>query len=445
MENKKIRRILPLCLSAVIAAGATSVVDHITLKGDVPAYAGMFGDVNGDGVVNASDAAVILQFAAWSGAGNDGDLAYYLAQRGIAQPTEPETVIPTEEVTEPPTEELTEPPTDPAEEVSDLYAALSAEWERTGDTSVIDLSKPLPNNPCAVVHKGKIYFRLTEYGMETTTIYAYDIATKELSSISLEGSSYNDKVLFSQEGYFYYKHSGGSLTKYDLEGNQLGSTGTLESYVISDTGYIFSSATYCTPDLEEKSFPDCVVKDSHGLDNTINMIICGLAYGSKCITYGNDKVTGKNSYYQFDASTGEWTLMPDSPLNKIGTGTTKSIGRYRIIYHDSSSYVYDTESDTMLAEKLPGDFGQTYFGGTSNIIMNVTIGEGCVFRRMKPLDGKNVFDRDNAVVICTDSSTSGSFLPLDDTYYLYTDAAGIFLRTYEKGAEGEELVYRFEQ
>ena len=120
MKSKKFRRILPLCLTAVIAAGATTVFDHITLKGGLAAYAGMIGDVNGDGVVNASDAAIILQFAAWSGAGNEGSLEYYLAQRGILQPTVEPTQEATQPVTELPTEAVTEAPTDPAEEVSDL-------------------------------------------------------------------------------------------------------------------------------------------------------------------------------------------------------------------------------------------------------------------------------------------------------------------------------------
>ena len=81
MKSKKFRRILPLCLTAVIAAGATTVFDHITLKGDLAAYAGMFGDVNGDGVVNASDAAIILQYSAAVGASTfEGTLTEYLEQ-----------------------------------------------------------------------------------------------------------------------------------------------------------------------------------------------------------------------------------------------------------------------------------------------------------------------------------------------------------------------------
>lgn len=41
--------------------------------------ASLFGDINSDGEVNAADAADILVYAAWKGAGNEGDLVYFLS------------------------------------------------------------------------------------------------------------------------------------------------------------------------------------------------------------------------------------------------------------------------------------------------------------------------------------------------------------------------------
>lgn len=67
-------------------------------------------DVNGDYVVNAADAAEILIYAADCGAGRFfGTLEAYMQQENPQPPTE----IPTEPATEPPTQPPTEAPTEP--------------------------------------------------------------------------------------------------------------------------------------------------------------------------------------------------------------------------------------------------------------------------------------------------------------------------------------------
>ena len=68
------------------AGNQGSLTDYL-LRNGRPAASGIVGDLNSDDAVNASDAALILQFAAWSGAGNQGDLAFYLKQRGIQAPS----------------------------------------------------------------------------------------------------------------------------------------------------------------------------------------------------------------------------------------------------------------------------------------------------------------------------------------------------------------------
>ena len=102
MQKKRMmKRIVPLCLTAAIAVGATHIVDQATLNGGLSTFAGLFGDVNSDGAVNASDAADILMYAAWVGAGNEGDLAYFESLNGVEVPTEEQ---PTEAPTDAPTE-----------------------------------------------------------------------------------------------------------------------------------------------------------------------------------------------------------------------------------------------------------------------------------------------------------------------------------------------------
>ena len=82
--------------AAVLSSAATYAVCTTDAK-PLSAFANLFGDIDGDGDVNAGDAAEILMYAAWKGAGNSGDLAYYLSNRsGDVTPTEPPVETPTE-------------------------------------------------------------------------------------------------------------------------------------------------------------------------------------------------------------------------------------------------------------------------------------------------------------------------------------------------------------
>jgi hypothetical protein len=82
--------------AAMLSSAATYAVCTTDAK-PLSAFANLFGDIDGDGDVNAGDAAEILMYAAWKGAGNSGDLAYYLSNRsGDVTPTEPPVETPTE-------------------------------------------------------------------------------------------------------------------------------------------------------------------------------------------------------------------------------------------------------------------------------------------------------------------------------------------------------------
>ncbi len=88
--------------AAVLSSAATYAVCTTDAK-PLSAFANLFGDIDGDGDVNAGDAAEILMYAAWKGAGNSGDLAYYLSNRsGDVTPTEPPVETPSETPTETP-------------------------------------------------------------------------------------------------------------------------------------------------------------------------------------------------------------------------------------------------------------------------------------------------------------------------------------------------------
>ncbi|MCR4644705.1 MAG: hypothetical protein K5695_04765 [Oscillospiraceae bacterium] len=76
-------------------------------------YANNFGDINGDGLINASDAALILMYSAYSGAGGNMSLSTWMDER--------ETVIPTDSSSE-------------QEKQSVPFTLLHEEWVYIPDT-----------------------------------------------------------------------------------------------------------------------------------------------------------------------------------------------------------------------------------------------------------------------------------------------------------------------
>ena len=63
MQKKRMmKRIVPLCLTAAIAVGATHIVDQATLNGGLSTFAGLFGDVNSDGSVTIADVLAVVEY-----------------------------------------------------------------------------------------------------------------------------------------------------------------------------------------------------------------------------------------------------------------------------------------------------------------------------------------------------------------------------------------------
>ncbi|MBQ4465541.1 MAG: hypothetical protein II916_06220 [Oscillospiraceae bacterium] len=469
------KRIMPLCMTAAIAVGATSVIDRAVLDGGLPTSAGLFGDVNNDGNVNASDAAEILMYAAWKGSGHDGDLVYFESLNGVEIPTEeatteaPTTEVPTE--TEPATEETTEAPSEPAEDASELYAALSAEWAKTGDSSMQSLYQCSAGSGNAVLYDGKVYFYTESRDSDTdewkTTIWSYDIETKELSQHPIQ-ADLNENMCVN--GSIYVLSGSQKLVKYDMDGNELAALDIWEAgaqydefpsingskYTISDTGYVYITGLkyqggygtyYLTSDFKLTAMPDPVVKDSHGLETSVDYLELLVAYGSKCYATGRNHVDNTIQYLLcFDAATGTWTELPtDNPMINLTSDSTntKTVGKYCIFYGydgEAHTYVYDMEKDELLPYELPNGFDTSYYGGSRNLDSDSN--DGWKFRSRQLVKNGDAYSWSDPVYL-TEYPTSGTTF-LDDTYYLLIDNAGIFLRTYEKGAEGEELVYRFE-
>ena len=186
--------------------------------------------------------------------------------------------------------------------------------------------------------------------------------------------------------------------------------------------------------------PNPVTLDSHGLETEITDWSVKACYGSAFIACGYNSVEKKDEVYRFDAKTGEWTKMPENKaLMQRVMINYGQVGNCLI----TSNAIVDLESGETF-----GDFGnvdyfsRSYFGGFSNIT-HTSIQEGFQFQEVQ-YDGSASYLTGN--VIRTLGIESGAnrmnIIPLDKTYYLYTDDAGLFLRTYEKGSEQEEMIYR---
>ena len=91
---KKTRKILAV-LAVFLAGGIMGYVSRSTESMPLRAGANLFGDINGDGAINAGDATELLKYSAYRGNGGGLDLGSWLKQ-GTVQPTttEPATTEP---------------------------------------------------------------------------------------------------------------------------------------------------------------------------------------------------------------------------------------------------------------------------------------------------------------------------------------------------------------
>lgn len=145
--------------------------------------------------------------------------------------------------------------------------------------------------------------------------------------------------------------------------------------------------------------------------------------------------------YFLDTEAGKLTEPPYDIYEKMSYSNVdydSNIGKYYVV----DNKIYDTDTGDMLAKVHKDykdvEFYYTYFGGDSNIILN---DEDDYWYKVKlPSDGSEP-DWTKAEKLGYESG-SGEIAQIDDTYYLYSDDYGIFLRTYEKGEEEEYDIIR---
>ena len=94
---KQTKLIAAFLAGAILTGTGTYAVCHMD-QSPLRAFANLFGDIDGNGDVNAADATCILQYSAWKGVGNEGDLTYFMESTDAESTTEPaEEFVPPED------------------------------------------------------------------------------------------------------------------------------------------------------------------------------------------------------------------------------------------------------------------------------------------------------------------------------------------------------------
>ncbi len=339
-------------------------------------------------------------------------------------------------------------------------------FAKTGDTSTYRITTAGDSGKNAVMQNGKIMFY--HIVSSAATLYSYDITTKEVKSAAItQDDSLRVKQVFYSNGYTYvmtYTSPDNiyTLIKYDQDCNVVCTKSGINNYniksksniEISESGYTLlpnnnNNKVYLTPELEVKTLPDLVVKDSHGLETTITELNCIGSYGDSFYAAGQNSVDSTYALYRFNAATEEWTKVLDLAGSvDIGNHPPKCIGGYLVFVAGIASdmpygTMFDMETNTVYADDIPNKplvFSHCYYGGKRLILWKWNTQETRAFTPARGTTTEKKVD-DVSELICTDTNVT----LLDDTYYIHRDSAGLFLRKYETGAEQEETVFLFPQ
>ncbi|MDE7280849.1 MAG: hypothetical protein K2N36_03805, partial [Ruminiclostridium sp.] len=149
-------------------------------------------------------------------------------------------------------------------------------------------------------------------------------------------------------------------------------------------------------------------------------------------------------YYCLDTDTMTWKTV-ESELNDIDFHSKGCdiIGRYMLLGSkalNETIKIYDMETDTMIAHILSPEF--VYDGRDYQLELK----EGKLTKIRFPNGGSIPIME--TVLDTGDKSLSewyGTFVPVDEQYYVYRDEYGIFLREYGKGEDGEITIELFDQ
>ena len=348
------------------------------------------------------------------------------------------------------------------------YEDLAAEYEANGfsltgagGTKFMTWGNDFSSHDMERVYykNGKLYFGLVKD--DIGYIMCYDINTKKTTERQVDFYLSDIDVAYGKILYVNSKN----CTVIDLEDDSKSYTVDFSESNVSRPDYykchVLSSGAvvgydeednviyYYSQETGEVNYPGLTVKDSHGLEQKVSADLVA-SYGNKLYFKVNGNGEG-DKLYCFDLDSKQWG--EESVLSSTSSSITVTgvIGKYMFLtyseYNLQQNKLYNMETDEVVGTfSYPEGYFPKYFGGDSHLFVDYESGTSYDIERFKkfklPIDGSPVDE--NATVDLYSSDTKANIFPVNETYYLFIDNAGIFLRSYDKGPDGEEIVCVFD-
>ena len=371
-------------------------------------------------------------------------------------------------------EETEQSATEPSEEDEEdeaskygYYEDLAAEYEANGysisSRGLLFLGDMIYNNSESKVYyqNGKLYFGW--YRDNTNYLECYDINSKTTTERAVDFWLGNCEIRDGK--LMFLNDTWESCTVLDLEDDSKSYTVDFSESNVSRPDYykchVLSSGAvvgydeednviyYYSQETGEVNYPGLTIKDSHGLEQKVSAEFA-TAYGNKLYFKAYDSTAEGDRLYCFDLDNEQWNEEPVISRAKCYISISESIGKYMIFSYSGSSEsqdkLFNMETDEIVGTfSYPEDYYPKYFGGDSHLFADHEWGSSEDIERFikvkLPIDGSSV-DEDTAVKLYS-SDTRASIFPVNENYYLFIDSAGVFLRSYDKGPDGEEIVCVF--
>lgn len=371
--------------------------------------------------------------------------------------TETETNAETEteaEVTETESETEPEPEEDDDSALYAYYDTLCKEYDKYSSSMVREYSIFNYGINKLIIAGDMVLFWKDENidGYYSPVLYSFDMNTKQLvrrieqmSNTDICWDGFNLDKLGYYDGSLYFNW-GCSVVRTDIDGKN----------------------------------PKTITADEAGIDSPNG----SARWAGNGIFYMENYYDGVQTYKFFN---GELEFIADGPMRSVGHGIKEPvcvsqaycIGEYLYVYGDSTLFrnnisapseeweelsyklpslysdlavigkyivdddeLYDSETGEVAAEFCYEDeiFYKSYFGGDSNIIW----GEGDYWFRVQVPSDRSKIDFSKYEKMGQENGSGSNIFRANDTYYLFIDQYGVFLRTYEKGEAEEETIMMFE-
>lgn len=305
------------------------------------------------------------------------------------------------------------------------------------------------------------------------SLYCYDLKTKENKILyTIEGEYLQLAGVIYKNGSFIFEREGSGRSSYIVKVDVEGTVSEHRRGIISDYGYIDvcdilenggvlggdvraseSLLVEMSPDLQtvvreipRKAYVEVDV--GHGLTDT------------QKVNLGQPVMIG-DTYYAFESNTtGRYDEeVINNPANNLfylngekwvrcDANTMPKEDYYYELWGLDANKVYNYKTglvfeigNSNLSTKKNEYLGSSYYGGNFHIVQDTN--NNIVYKMQLDIDEGDIDFSKGTPLYELNTENNEHFFYLDDIYYLLVDKAGIFLRTYETGEAGEEMLVRF--